>query len=211
MSYEPKLILIRHGEAEHLTTNLTGGWTDSSLTEKGIKQAHNTGKKLQKILKGKDIDLFCSDLARARETAEIIGTYLQKEPISKKGLRELNNGLAANITQEEAQKIAIPKSDPILDWIPYPEGESWRMLYRRMKSFFNKLYNDKRKILVIVGHGNALACTIHWWLKISEKQQDKIYYAIDPCSITILGISEYEERMILKLNDTCHLNSENIF
>ena len=29
------IILVRHGEATHHTQRLTGGWTDSQLTEKG--------------------------------------------------------------------------------------------------------------------------------------------------------------------------------
>ena len=32
------IILVRHGEATHHTQHLTGGWTDSVLTEKGKAQ-----------------------------------------------------------------------------------------------------------------------------------------------------------------------------
>jgi phosphohistidine phosphatase SixA len=34
-----ELILVRHAEAEHLVSDLTGGWTDSSLTNRGRRQA----------------------------------------------------------------------------------------------------------------------------------------------------------------------------
>lgn len=30
------IILVRHGEATHHTLKLTGGWTDSELTEKVV-------------------------------------------------------------------------------------------------------------------------------------------------------------------------------
>lgn len=32
------IILVRHGEATHHTQRLTGGWTDSQLTDKGRAQ-----------------------------------------------------------------------------------------------------------------------------------------------------------------------------
>lgn len=32
------IILVRHGEATHHTQHLTGGWTDSDLTEAGRRQ-----------------------------------------------------------------------------------------------------------------------------------------------------------------------------
>ena len=35
----PLIILVRHGEAEHMISDLTGGWTDSHLTEAGRAQA----------------------------------------------------------------------------------------------------------------------------------------------------------------------------
>jgi len=41
-----ELILVRHGEAGHLVSDLTGGWTDSSLTERGKRQAERLGPAL---------------------------------------------------------------------------------------------------------------------------------------------------------------------
>ena len=40
------IILVRHGEATHHTLKLTGGWTDSDLTEKGRWQIEMAAKKL---------------------------------------------------------------------------------------------------------------------------------------------------------------------
>jgi len=38
-----ELILVRHAEAEHLVSDLTGGWPDSSLTNRGRRQAERLG------------------------------------------------------------------------------------------------------------------------------------------------------------------------
>lgn len=39
------IILVRHGEATHHTAHLTGGWTDSDLTEKGRQQIRACAEK----------------------------------------------------------------------------------------------------------------------------------------------------------------------
>ena len=39
------IILVRHGEATHHTLKLTGGWTDSDLTDKGRWQIEMAAKK----------------------------------------------------------------------------------------------------------------------------------------------------------------------
>ena len=42
------ILLVRHGEATHHTEHLTGGWTDSVLTEKGKSQMRFLAAKLAK-------------------------------------------------------------------------------------------------------------------------------------------------------------------
>lgn len=68
-----KLIVVRHGEAEHLLTGTVGGWTDTKLSEVGMEQALRTGQRLETFLTGTDFNFYCSDLERAYDTARIIG------------------------------------------------------------------------------------------------------------------------------------------
>ena len=72
------IILVRHGEATHHTLKLTGGWTDSDLTDKGRWQIEMAAKKLAADFAGKNTKLriLTSDLKRAVESAEIIGRAL---------------------------------------------------------------------------------------------------------------------------------------
>ena len=46
------IILVRHGEATHHTQHLTGGWTDSDLTEAGRSSWKHLRKNWHWILKG---------------------------------------------------------------------------------------------------------------------------------------------------------------
>ncbi|GAI20740.1 unnamed protein product, partial [marine sediment metagenome] len=43
-----KLVLLRHGESIWNKENRFTGWTDVDLTEKGVKEAIETGKLLKK-------------------------------------------------------------------------------------------------------------------------------------------------------------------
>ena len=94
-------------------------------------------------------------------------------------------------------------TEPILDWIPYPGGENWRMLKNRIYSFMNKINTNDSDTIVIITHGNPLVIIVFWWLKLSESA--KISFEFNPCSITELKINEWDERTITKLNDTAHL------
>ena len=72
------IILVRHGEATHHTQHLTGGWTDSDLTEAGRGQLRALADKLAHDFNGKrdKFRILTSDLKRAVESAEIIAAKL---------------------------------------------------------------------------------------------------------------------------------------
>lgn len=200
------LYLIRHGEAEHLLgEGLTGGWTDSKLTEKGRNQAYVTGKRIPDLLGRVDFEFYCSDLSRARETAEIIGSYIDRKPLAVKPLREQNNGNAANSSLEEARKISFPISEPLMDWIHYPNAESWRSFNNRVFEFMNGIEQASYETVVVVSHKRTIVSLIHWWLEFSEEYIKKVSFDIEPCSITYLRVNKWEEKTISKLNDTLHL------
>ncbi|WP_090675322.1 histidine phosphatase family protein [Paenibacillus tianmuensis] len=202
-----ELYLIRHGEAEHLLKGVVGGWSDTPLTENGRVQAKLTGKRLCSLLSGKPINFYSSDLTRASDTAEIIGQIISKSPIVVKELRELSNGLAANKTKEQAEELKRPITYPILDWIPYPEAESWTMMHDRVVRFMERIKNEVHETTVIVAHSNTINSIIHWWLEFDKELISKVSFDIAPCSITLLNIIEWSEsKNVSKLNDTCHLD-----
>ena len=66
-----KLVLVRHGESIWNLENRFTGWTDVSLSQKGIKEAKDAGKLLGQKLYVFDI-AFTSVLCRANKTLEYI-------------------------------------------------------------------------------------------------------------------------------------------
>lgn len=202
-----ELILVRHGEASHVIEKKTGGWSESHLTDKGRQQAELTGTYLVSWLHGKPIDLYSSDLLRARQTAERIGHTLGVQPQYCPELRELNNGIAKDKTLTEAAMLRQPMTEPVLDWIPYPEGESWRMMTMRIMTWLETMVDHaEQDTVVIVSHANAMIPMIHWWLQLEEKYYSLISYELTCCSVTGLKVNTWNERTIYKLNDTAHLH-----
>ncbi len=59
------IILVRHGQAESNVSNLTGGWSQTALTDLGRHQAQLVAKRLNRELGGVEIASYCSDLKRA--------------------------------------------------------------------------------------------------------------------------------------------------
>ena len=199
------LILLRHGEAEHLLDGRIGGWTDSNLTKKGLQQAKSNLAFLSKTVSISDYEIYSSDLRRASETAKEFEVEMAKKIHFSRDLRELSNGLARNKSKVEAEKLYVPMTEPKLDWIPYPEAESWRMLCKRIYTFLDHLNRKGNPNIIIVSHKKALCAIIHWWLQFDYNHDNNVSYDLKPGSLTFLRINRWNERTIAKLNQTLHL------
>ena len=68
---ERLLVLVRHGQSEWNLKNLFTGWKDPDLTEQGIAEAKEAGRKLK--AQGLTFDVaFTSDLTRAQHTLKLM-------------------------------------------------------------------------------------------------------------------------------------------
>lgn len=201
-----EIVVIRHGEAEHLLgdESLTGGWTDSVLTERGIRESHETGKVLKELLKGREYIFLASDFKRTSHTARIIGEYLDKEPKLEYGLRDYNNGVAAGMTKPQAKLIEKPMNGVgIEDWAPYDQAECWRDYYKRIQRYMDTLKDEE--MALIVTHGGTAFNIFMWFLGLKEDYLGKVFAEFDTCSITWMRTTKYGEKSVYRLNDTRHL------
>jgi broad specificity phosphatase PhoE len=106
---------VRHGQSEHHLKGWAGGWTNTCLTELGRKQAYLTGHRLKERRGASAFTFFSSDLDRAIETTQIISSILGVAPRAEGALRDLNWGIATNISLEEARKLELEKTEPLVD------------------------------------------------------------------------------------------------
>lgn len=110
-----KLVLVRHGESEWNKLNLFTGWTDVSLSEKGIEEAKTGGRRLKE--EGYDFDVcYTSYLKRAIDTLNYVLAEMDREwlPVHKNwrlnerhygALQGLNKAETAEKYGEEQVKI----------------------------------------------------------------------------------------------------------
>ena len=212
------IILVRHGEATHHTQRLTGGWTDSELTEKGRAQIKAAGAKLALDFAGRRVPLriLASDLQRAAESARILAGCLQYKGSIEycSFLREKNNGLAAGMTEEEAKKhFCRPASDQELHHRNYPGGETRNEFYQRNVHGLWQCANVEKENLLIVAHKGTVQNIIFRWLGMNMQDVVNYNYSVDvqPASVTVLGVNKWHEHTIFRLNDISHLTQTSGF
>lgn len=207
------IILVRHGEATHHTQHLTGGWTDSDLTESGRRQLEAVAGKLSLDFKGKNekFRILSSDLKRAAESASIIAQRLQmvKQLECHEFLREKNNGLAAGMTESEAKAIYRPAATlKELHHRNYPGGETRKEFFDRCVNGMRACADMEKENLIIVAHKGTIQNLIFYWLGFDIEEVNKYNFSVDilPASVTVLGINKWLEHSIFLLNDTSHLH-----
>ncbi|MBI2970879.1 MAG: histidine phosphatase family protein [Candidatus Aenigmarchaeota archaeon] len=131
-----------HGTTTDNERSLSSGWHDAGLSELGIRQSIE----LKKRIAGKKFDaVFCSDLQRAADSAQLIfdGTV----PVVKDArLRECNYGAYNG----KPSAIVEPLQERCIDR-KFPEGESYEDVKKRVAGFLDSLkknYDGKRVALV---------------------------------------------------------------
>src|SRR3954462_15585753 len=77
------LVLVRHGQSEWNVKNLFTGWKDPDLSEKGVAEAKDAGRKLKAQRLSFDI-AFTSVLTRAQHTLDLMLTELQQTGLAVK-------------------------------------------------------------------------------------------------------------------------------
>ena len=162
------LVLIRHGQSEWNLENLFTGWRDPGLTDLGVTEAHNAGKKLKAA--GFKFDLaFTSELSRAQRTLDIILGELGQTglPVTRDiALNERDYGDLSGLNKEEAAKKW--GDEQVLIWrrsydIPPPGGESLKdTLARALPYYVRHILPEvlSGKSVIVAAHGNSLRALI---------------------------------------------------
>jgi probable phosphoglycerate mutase len=205
-----QLLLVRHGEALHQIMGLTGGWTDTSLSPLGKRQARLLAGRLRRELRGVPVKLISSDLQRARQTADIIGRALGVRPVAARALREFNNGAAAGLSEDAAARIRRSRNvrRSLWDWRPFAGAETWRELYHRQAAYMKTAFTRDR-LLIVVSHAGALSALMDWWfnIKLAWLTRIPMFFISGNTGLTVLSRNDLGERTVLRHNDTAHLEN----
>jgi len=92
MSDETLVLLARHGATQHnlaVPIRLQGNAINGPLAEVGIEQARALATTLSPLPVRA---IYCSQMVRARQTAEIVATPFSLHPVALDGLHEISVG-----------------------------------------------------------------------------------------------------------------------
>ncbi|MBC8161360.1 MAG: histidine phosphatase family protein [Roseiflexaceae bacterium] len=153
-----RFFLVRHGETEW---NLIGRWqghVDVPLNQIGLDQARILADYLREH-GPRFAALYSSDLARAWQTAELLGAALELAPQSAIDLREIDIGWWGGLTRQEiaardAETLALLDTDQDL---PRGGAETMQDLYLRSSAALERMAADHPgETVLIVTHGGTV-------------------------------------------------------
>ena len=143
--------ICRHGQTQYNQQGRLSGWTDTPLTDEGVRNAQSTVAKLT----GLHFDrIISSDLGRAFVTAYLItrGLGINTEIERNQALREVSYGdLVGMATAKATAEYGV---DKITNFIA-PNGESLAQMQARVIEFLNELddHNPSQTIMLISHEG----------------------------------------------------------
>ncbi|GAA0125766.1 MULTISPECIES: alpha-ribazole phosphatase [Clostridium] len=152
------IYLVRHGETKENKDEKFYGDIDNGLTDYGIYQC----EKLRNFLKDKKIDkVYVSEKERTIQTAKEIlcDKFNYDEIIRDSRLNERNFGAFEGKKYDELKSEYTKECDEWgKDWIGFkpPEGESYKDMYFRVKSFFQKIIKEDDENVLIVAHSGVI-------------------------------------------------------
>jgi 2,3-bisphosphoglycerate-dependent phosphoglycerate mutase len=140
-----QVVFETHSLTQDNERGVATGWLPGRLSERGRELASELGRRRRD---DGIAAVFCSDLARAAETAAIAFGGTNIPVLLDWRLRECDYG------QHNGMPAAVLHGDrdAHID-VPYPAGESWRQAVRRVGWFLGELplhHGDQR--ILLIGH-----------------------------------------------------------
>jgi len=162
------IVFLRHGESVGNAEDRFQGQADFPLTEKGRAQAKVRAERW--LAEGVIFDrCISSPLLRSRQTAEIVTQALNVPLEFDPDWMEINNGLLAGLSDEEAAKIA-PRPDFMTPYTRFGKtGESRWELYLRAGKAIKGILDRQPGRYLVVAHGGVLNMAVYVILNISPQ------------------------------------------
>jgi 2,3-bisphosphoglycerate-dependent phosphoglycerate mutase len=172
------LVLVRHGESEWNLTNLFTGWKDVDLTENGVKEARNAGRKLK--AQGIRFDVgYTSALKRAQRSLDLILEEMGQSsiPVIKNlALNERDYGELSGLNKDDARKKW--GEEQVHVWrrsydVPPPGGESLKDTAARVLPYYIQEILPRvlrGESVLVAAHGNSLRALVMVLERLDTKQ-----------------------------------------
>ena len=153
-----QVIIVRHGQTQWNIRKIRQGHLDSDLTYKGVAQAQALG---QRLALESFTALYCSDLGRALQTADMITAVTGHKIITDVRLRERHLGIFQGLSGDEI-KDKYPEEYHLHRTLGpnyvIPGGESVRQQIERNVSCLDEIaMRHSGEKVVVVTHGGVVS------------------------------------------------------
>lgn len=170
-----KIFIVRHGQTDWNLHAKMQGHKNIALNKTGIKQA----KQAARALANKKIQaIYCSDLKRAKQTAQIISKQTGAPIIFSPALRELDLGEFEGKTREQAKQLH-PEFFVAREKNPFhakrPGGESYADAQKRVLPMLKKILASN-KTVCIVSHSGTSRIMLRILLKLKKNEALEIHH-----------------------------------
>lgn len=192
------LLLVRHGVTQYNTDRIFMGHDPVPLSPTGRAQVERLAERLHD---DPPTRIVCSDILRARQSAEIVSTKLGLPFELHAGLREVDVGRAKGVSYAEAAErwpeIFAPEGES-----RFPGGESFAEVADRATAFLRSEVLGSPGRVLAVTHGGVVRGVTARLLRLPlEAVAD---FVIDNASLTRFR-SENGVAQLVTWNDTAHL------
>jgi probable phosphoglycerate mutase len=198
-----RILLVRHGETDWNAAGRIQGHSDTPLNAAGRLQARRAA---QRLAREPIRALYSSDLARAFETATIIGAPVGLTVVASPQLRERRYGEWEGLTSPEIQarypeQFAIWRARST-DFVP-PQGETRNeLLTRALAELQTIARRHVREMVVVVSHGGLCYVLINHIL--GSVDGDRREFTFGNASIHTLDVTG-DQWSVISMNETAHL------
>lgn len=183
-----KFYLVRHGETLFNVKGQIQGWCDSPLTEKGITQVKEAGKKLQDV---EFVAGYSSTAERAKDTLYYVLEGRDVPQAHLKGLREIFVGDLEGEDESMYAKLGIN----YFDGFKNQGGESFDEAIERFTNTLKELEKKHPEGNVCIGtHGGVIMATIFTLDPVYKERFKK--KGIKNGSITIIEMMDGQMKLI---------------
>ena len=200
------VFLVRHGESIGNEENRWQGTADYPLSARGLWQAERVAERLAGY---SPAALYSSPLARARQTAEILGRAIGLAPGLDDRLQEYDIGQLAGLRVEDVREqypaVFEAMTRPGRHYVPMPGEEGARPFRARITAAWDDIVGSATDgSIVVVTHRAVMMGLISHVLGIPPEQRSPVRFYNGSISRIDLGAGRPRLRW---LNDTCHLRS----
>ena len=201
-----KLLLIRHGETDDNQRRVFQGQSGRGLNARGRDQAARLAARFGRVgLRA--AALYCSDLERAQETADLLSATLNLVPVADPALREVHVGAWQGLGYEDIAARHPEEWDAWRRGVDFKRGggETYAELGDRVTAAIDGIASAHAgETVVIVSHGAAIKVFVGRVLGLDTVALRR-YRVAENTGVTLVTRAEGVDTLAI-WNDASHLD-----